>query len=170
VSEWAPKEKNNNVHILVPKGFQNRELLQAEQGLNHDPSDRPAEGKCMKCKGTGAIVLGISLLDPEVVEGRIINCKPSFSLVKCKCYLGAFWIKFNHLNVQARIVPHWAKEIREMLEREKARIIRESGGNYNPHQDSFLNDCNYKAPKNNQMLSLEEILRQSLAKKGDFII
>lgn len=164
-------EDKKNVHVLVPRGFQNRELLRAERGINHDAYDTPANGECIKCRGTGAIVEHVFIKDFTVVDGRIVSATPGMTLSKCRCYRGQFWIRFHPLNVQARVFPKWMKEIREMLEQEKARIIRDSGGSYDPHSDTFLKDAGYKPPKkDNEILSLDEILRQTLSRKGDFIV
>lgn len=152
------EDDKKNVHILVPKGFQNRELLKAEKGLSHDASDTPANGECIKCKGTGAIPHKVWLENPEVVEYRIVNCVVKMAWFKCKCYKGQFWLRFHPLNVQARLVPQWSKELTEMKERAKAEVIQASGGNYNPHTDTFLRDLEYKAPKQSKELkSLKEM-------------
>jgi hypothetical protein len=143
------KEKKN-VHILVPKGFQNKQLMRATKGISHDASDTPADGECLACKGTGAILHRVWLEDFHVVDHKIVSAKPCTAWTKCKCYLGAFWLRFHPLNVQAKLFPKWEKEIHEMLEREKTSIITACGGNYNPHQDSFLKDIGYKAPEHSQ--------------------
>ena len=159
-----------NVHILVPRGFQNKELLRATRGISHDASDTPSDGECITCKGTGAIFHKIWLENFHVVDGRILNATPKMAWFRCKCGWGQFWIRFHPINVRARLFPKWRKEIREALEQEKARIIRESGGSYDPYSDTFLDDLGYKTPKTNKVESLDEILRRTLAKKGDFII
>lgn len=139
--------ENKNVHILVPKGFQGKELLRATQGINHDASDKPAEGECIKCKGTGAVLHKVWLENYRVIDGKIVEATPKMAWTKCKCYMGQFWLKFHPLNVQARLMPKWGKEAREMLEREKADIINKCGGNYTPGQDTFLDDIGYKPPQ-----------------------
>lgn len=140
-----------NVHILVPKGFQNRQLLKANKGISHDATDTPGEGVCVSCRGSGAIPHKVWLEDFEVVDGRIVKATPKMGWFKCKCYMGQFWLRFHPVNVEARLMPVWEKELREMLEREKAHIISESGGNYLAGQDTFLKDIGYKAPVQTEM-------------------
>lgn len=147
--------------ILVPRGFQNRQLVKPT-----DP-EHPEYGECLTCKGTGAQVLGVQLLEPKIVDGRIVECKPTLQLIKCKCALGQFWVNFHHLNVQAKVIPKWYKEIKEFTEQEKARLIRESGGNYNPHNDTFLNRLGYQNPsKKPKLVSVDDAVKQLLRKDG----
>lgn len=158
-----PDDDKKKVHILVPKGFQNRELLKSEQ---LDP-DHPEVGKCIRCRGTGCVILGVILDNPHVVDGKIIDCIPKFQAVKCKCSWGQFWIRFHPTNVQARVLPHFRKEIREMMELEKRRIIEACGGNYNPHQDTFLKDIGYVPPQNKpKLVTVEDVVKQQMKKDG----
>lgn len=161
-------DEKKNAHILVPRGFQNRELLQGNAA--NLESGVPSTGECIKCKGTGAILHRVRLVDPHVVDGRIEKCTPQIDWFKCKCYKGQFWRVFHVLNVRAKLFPYWEKEIRDLMETEKARIIRDSGGNYDPHQDTFLRDTGLRRDEDNKRIkSLDEILRDTLKKKGDFI-
>lgn len=157
-------------HILVPRGFQNRELLKGEAG-NLDDASLAARGECVKCKGTGAVLHRVRLVDPHVVDGKIVKCKPEIDLFRCKCYMGQFWRSFHPLNVRAKFLPKWEKEVRDALEAEKARIIRESGGSYDPHSDTFLRDLEVPLQKNEKkVMSLDDCVRDMLKKKGDFIV
>lgn len=159
-----------DVHILVPRGFQNRRLVKGE-AANLEDGKTAARGDCMECRGTGAIVLNVMLLNPHVVDGRIVSCKPAPQVVRCRCYKGQFWRNWHPANFVAIILPKWEKEIKEFVEREKSRIIRESGGNYEPGADTFLDDLNLsKRKKKKEVLSLDDCVREMLAKKGDFII
>lgn len=131
--------------ILVPKGFQGKQML-------------GPDGKCMTCKGTGGVLHKVWLEDPHVIDGKIISCVPKTAWEKCRCYMGAFWIRFHPINVQARLFPFWRKELNEALEREKARIISDCGGNYEPGSDTFLKDLGYRAPKEKRkVVSLDDI-------------
>lgn len=147
-----PPEEKKNVHILVPEGFQNRELLRAEKGISHDASDTPSDGVCIKCKGTGAIPHKVWLTNYRVENYKIVTAEINMAWLKCRCYKGQFWIRFHPLNVQARLVPHWQKELYEMKEREKERIIRDSGGEYDSAKEQFLKHLEYKAPEQSAAL------------------
>jgi hypothetical protein len=160
-------EPKKNVHVLVPRGFQNRELLRAEKGISHDASDTPSDGECMKCKGTGAVPERVWLEDFEIVDGRIVTATPKLAWSKCRCYMGQFWIRFHPVNVKAKLLPKWKTELRDMLEQEKASLIRQSGGNYEPGRDTFLADIGYRPPKTQQIFSLDKIVRDTMTKRGD---
>lgn len=163
--------RSKNVHILVPKGFQGKELLRGHASNLDKDGGVPSEGECMTCRGTGAIFHKIWLEDFEISDGRIIKATPKMAWLKCKCYLGQFWIRFHPLNVRARLFPKWGKDIKEALEREKATLIRESGGSYEPGQDTFLRDAGYKPVSSREkVLSLDDCLRDMLKQKGDFIV
>lgn len=144
---------NKNVHILVPKGFQHGELMTAKE---IDPAS--PQGTCIKCKGTGGVFHKLWLEDPHVSDGRIVSCTPKMAWERCRCYLGQFWRQFHILNVKARLLPKWKAEIKEALEREKQRIISESGGSYEPGRDTFLSDAGYKGPVTKPVIgSLEDM-------------
>lgn len=162
---------SKNVHILVPKGFQGKELLRGHASNLDKDGGVPAEGECMKCRGTGAIFHKIWLEDFEISDGRIIKATPKMAWFKCRCYLGQFWIRFHPVNVRARLLPKWGNDVREALEQEKERLIRESGGNYRAGQDTFLSDAGYKPVRpGEKVLSLDDCVRNMLKQKGDFII
>ncbi len=133
-----------NVHILVPRGFQNKELLRPDS--SNPESLTPHHGECLKCRGTGAIIENLWLDDVEIKNGYIIKCTPKMGFSKCKCSTGQFWVKFHPVNVQAIVFPKFEKEIREMVEREKVKWLTESGGNYEPGRDTFLKDLGYVPP------------------------
>ncbi len=117
--------------LLLPKQFQGGQ-----------PTDE--KGKCIPCRGTGAIFHGIQIINPVCTGGRIISVEKTEQDWKpCRCYLGQFWRSFHPLNIQARLIypgRPWHKDVIEALEREKSRIVQEAGGSYAPHQDTFLSD------------------------------
>jgi len=144
--------KDKKVAILVPRGFQNKELLLPNQGISHDSTDTPSDGECMKCKGTGAYPHKVWLEDYIVSDHRITTAVVKMAWFKCKCYMSGFWLKFHPLNVQAKLIPKWWAELRDMKEKAKEEIIRASGGSYNSHSDTFLADLAYKPPAHSPLV------------------